>query len=130
MPAPRQDAVAQPLAGRAMRPARKARAIALHHVALDVGDIDAALRFYGSLFDFRLLDRTPSSAFLEFAGQFLVLQKGEVPRAGDGRHLGVVVDDTDAVRQALADAGLAPLPGPFLRIGDPWGNRVEIVSYD
>jgi hypothetical protein len=41
-----------------------------------------------------------------------------------------VVDDKDAVRKALADAGIQPLPGPFLDFLDPWGNRIEIVSYD
>jgi lactoylglutathione lyase len=49
---------------------------------------------------------------------------------GDGRHFGLVVDDKDAVRQALAEAGVDPLPGQFLDFVDPWGNRVEIVSYD
>jgi lactoylglutathione lyase len=41
-----------------------------------------------------------------------------------------VVDDKDAVRRALAEAGVEPLPGPFLDFRDPWGNRVEIVDYD
>jgi hypothetical protein len=41
-----------------------------------------------------------------------------------------VVDDKDAVRRALAEAGVQPLPGPFLDFRDPWGNRVEIVGYD
>jgi hypothetical protein len=41
-----------------------------------------------------------------------------------------VVDDKGAVRKALADAGIQPLPGPFLDFLDPWGNRIEIVSYD
>jgi hypothetical protein len=44
--------------------------------------------------------------------------------------LGLVVDDKDAVRKALADAEIQPLPGPFLDFLDPWGNRIEIVSYD
>ena len=43
---------------------------------------------------------------------------------------GLVVDDTDAVRKALAHAGIQPLPGPFLDFLDPWGNRIEIVGYD
>ena len=30
----------------------------------------------------------------------------------------------------LADAGIKPLPGPFLDFLDPWGNRIEIVSYE
>ena len=41
-----------------------------------------------------------------------------------------MVDDKDAVRKALTDAGIKPLPGPFLDFLDPWGNRIEIVSYE
>ena len=41
-----------------------------------------------------------------------------------------MVDDKDAVRRALADAGIEALPGPFLDFLDPWGNRIEIVGYD
>jgi len=62
--------------------------------------------------------------------QFLALQKGRTQAADDGRHFGLVVDDKDAVRRALAEAGVDPLPGQFLDFLDPWGNRVEIVSYE
>jgi lactoylglutathione lyase len=41
-----------------------------------------------------------------------------------------VVDDKDAARKALADTGIQTLPGPFLDFLDPWGNRIEIVSYE
>jgi hypothetical protein len=34
------------------------------------------------------------------------------------------------VRRALAEAGVKTLPGQFLDFLDPWGNRIEIVSYD
>jgi hypothetical protein len=40
-----------------------------------------------------------------------------------------VVDDKEAVRQALAAAGIEPLPGRFLDFLDPWGNRIEIIGY-
>jgi lactoylglutathione lyase len=109
---------------------RKARAVGFHHVALQVGDIDEALSFYGRLFEFDVVDRSDSTAFLDLVGQFLVLQKGRAPDPGEGRHVGLVVDDSGAVRQALADAGITPAPGPFLHVRDPWGNRLEFVSYD
>jgi len=60
---------------------------------------------------------------------FLGLQKGRTQPADDGRHFGLVVDDKEAARKALADAGIKTLPGPFLDFLDPWGNRVEIVGY-
>ncbi len=109
---------------------RKARAVGVHHVTLKVGDVDEALDFYGRLFDFELVDRNDASAVLDFVDQFLLLQKNAAPRADDGRHVGLVVDDRKAVQRALADAGITPLPGPLLHFLDPWGNRVEIVCYD
>ena len=113
-----------------MQQAKKARAIGLNHVALEVGDIDEALAFYARLFDFELRGRSKTSAFIDLGDQFLALQKGRTQAADDGRHFGLVVDDKDAVRRALAEAGVDPLPGQFLDFLDPWGNRVEIVSYE
>jgi predicted enzyme related to lactoylglutathione lyase len=112
-----------------MAHAKKARAIGFNHVALEVGDIDEALAFYGRLFDFELRSRSKTSAFIDLGDQFLALQKGRTQPADDGRHFGLVVDDKEAVRRTLAEAGVETLPGQFLDFLDPWGNRVEIVSY-
>ena len=113
-----------------MPQAKKARAIGLNHVALEVGDIEEALAFYNLLFDFELRGKSEGSAFIDLGDQFLALQKGRRQAADDGRHFGLVVDDKDAVREALVAAGIQLLPGPFLDFLDPWGNRVEIVPYD
>src|SRR3954454_6460332 len=113
-----------------MAHSKKARAIGFNHVALEVGDIDEALAFYGRLFEFERRGRSKTSAFIDLGDQFLALQKGRTQPADDGRHFGLIVDDKDAVRQALAKAGVDPLPGPFLDFLDPWGNRVEIISYE
>ena len=110
--------------------ARKARAIGFNHVALEVGDIDEALAFFGKLFDFELRGRSPTDAFIDLGDQFLALQNRRYQSADDGRHVGLVVDDKQAVRVALAEAGIEPLPGPFLDFRDPWGNRIEIVGYE
>ena len=112
-----------------MPEARKARAVGVNHVALEVGDIDEALAFYGRLFAFELRGRGETSAFIDLGDQFLALQKGRTQAADQGRHFGLVVDDREAVRAALAEARVEPLPGPFLDFLDPWGNRVEIVGY-
>jgi lactoylglutathione lyase len=109
---------------------RKARAIGFNHVALEVGDIDEALAFYGRLFELKLRGRSKASAFIDLGDQFLALQKGRTQPADDGRHFGLVVDDKEAVRRALAEAGVQTLPGQFLDFRDPWGNRIEIVGYD
>ena len=113
-----------------MPEARKARAVGFNHIALEVGDIDAALAFYDRLFDFKLRSKSDSAAFIDLGDQFLALQKGRTQSADDGRHFGLVVDDKEMARKALNDAGVETLPGPFLDFRDPWGNRIEIVGYD
>lgn len=110
--------------------AKMARAVGFNHVALEVGDIDQALAFYGRLFDFELRGRSGTAAFIDLGDQFLALQEGRSQPPDDGRHFGLVVDDKEAVRNALAEAGVEVLPGPFLDFLDPWGNRVEIIGYD
>jgi predicted enzyme related to lactoylglutathione lyase len=106
----------------------KARALGFNHT-LEVGDIDEALAFYGRLFDFTLRGREDGMAFIDLGDQFLALQEGRTQSADDGRHFGLVVDDKEAVRKALGEAGVETLPGPFLDFRDPWGNRIEIVGY-
>ena len=109
---------------------KKAHAVGFNHIALEVGDIEEALAFYGRLFEFKLRGKSKTSAFIDLGDQFIALQKGRRQPPDDGRHFGFVVDDKEAVRKALADAGIEPLPGPFLDFLDPWGNRIEIVGYD
>jgi len=110
--------------------ARKAKVIGFNHIALEVGDIDEALAFYGRLFDFKLRSRTESAAFIDLGDQFLALQKGRRQTPDDDRHVCLVVDDKQTVRDTLAEVGIEPLAGPFLDFRDPWGNRVEIVGYE
>jgi catechol 2,3-dioxygenase-like lactoylglutathione lyase family enzyme len=109
---------------------KKVRAIGFNHVALEVGDIEEAVAFYARLFDFKLRSKSANSAFIDLGDQFIALQKGRSQPSDDGRHFGLVVDDKEAVRQALTEAGIATLPGRFLDFRDPWGNRIEIVGYD
>ena len=108
----------------------KVRVVGLNHVALEVGDIDEALAFYGRLFDFKLRGKSQTMAFIDLGDQFIALQKGRKQPADDGRHFGLVVEDKEAVRNALNAAGVAVLGGRFLDFLDPWGNRIEIVGYD
>ena len=112
-----------------MPESKKARVVGFNHVALEVGDIEAALAFYGRIFDFKLRSKSASAAFIDLGDQFIALQKGRTQPADDGRHFGLVVDDKEAVREALVKAGVEALPGPFLDFLDPWGNRIEIVGY-
>jgi len=110
-------------------PNSKPRLIGINHVALEVGDIDEALAFYGRFFEFELRGRGEKMAFIDLGDQFLALAKGRRQAPDDERHIGLVVDDKEAVRRALEEIGVEPLPGPFLDFLDPWGNRIEIVGY-
>src|SRR3954470_6228416 len=108
-----------------------ARAIGINHVALEVGDVDEALAWYGALFAFELRGRAGSSmAFVDLGDQFLALSAGRRQPRDHTRGFGFVVDDREAVRAALRDAGVSVQPGRGLRFRDPWGNQVEVVQYD
>jgi lactoylglutathione lyase len=106
------------------------RAIGFNHVALEVGDIEEALAFYGRFLRFELRGKSDTMAFIDLGDQFIALQKGRRQPADDGRHVGLVVDDKEAARKALAAAGVTLIGGRFLDFRDPWGNRIEIVGYD
>lgn len=108
---------------------RKARALGINHVVLEVGDLEEALVFYGKLFDFTLRGRNPHNAFIDLGDQFIQLRLGKTQEADEGRHFGFVVDDREPVREALAEMGVTLLERG-LNFRDPWGNRVEVVPYD
>lgn len=106
-----------------------ARLVGVNHVALEVGDVDAALELYGRLFDFELRGRAGRMAFVDMGDQFLALSEGRRQSPDEHRHFGLVVDDKPAVRAAVEREGLRILPGRGLDFLDPWGNRIEIVDY-
>jgi catechol 2,3-dioxygenase-like lactoylglutathione lyase family enzyme len=107
----------------------RARLIGINHVALEVGDLEAAIEFYGRAFEFELRGRAPGMAFLDMGDQFLALSQGRSQPPDDARHFGLVVDDLEVARQALAEAGAELLPGRGLDFRDPWGNHVQVVEY-
>ena len=113
-----------------MPESRKSRIVGVNHIALEVGDIEEALAFYGRLFTFELRGKSESMAFIDLGDQFIALQKGRKQPPDDGRHFGLVVEDKEVAREALKAAGVTSLDGPFLDFRDPWGNRVEIVGYE
>ena len=106
------------------------RAVGINHVALEVEDIDRSLAFYGSIFELRLRSRSTGAAFIDIGDQFIALMQGRTQARDGARHFGLVVDDREAARRALAEAGVEVIPGRRLDFLDPDGNRVEIVQYD
>ena len=111
------------------RAARKARAVGINHIALEVGDIDEALAFYGGFLDFEIARRSESAAFIYFGDQFINFSKGRRQGPDDNRHFGIAVDDKELARRTLEEMGVELLDGRFLDFLDPWGNRVEITTY-
>jgi lactoylglutathione lyase len=106
----------------------KTRLVGINHVALQVDDIDESVSFYSELFEPTSVDRIPGGAFIRLGDQFIALfERG--PRTEEP-HFGLVVDDKEATRTALEEAGVELLPGRFLDFLDPSGNLVQIVQYD
>ena len=108
-----------------------ARLIGINHVAVEVGSIDEALAFLERVFGpLQLRGRLRTMAFVDLGDQFLALAETDVPARGvEHRHVGIVVDDKEAVRARLAELGVEILPGRGLDFLDPWGNRLEVVDY-
>lgn len=105
------------------------RLVGVNHVALEVGDLEEALRFYGELFELTEIERSEGIAFIGMGDQFLALNESDRAESDAIRHFGLVVDDKEATRAALSAAGVEILPGRFLDFLDPWGNRIQIVDY-
>ena len=105
------------------------RLVGINHVALEVGDLDEALSFYGAIFEIELRGRGPGMAFIDIGDQFVALSEGRSQPPDEARHFGLVVDDKEAVRAALTRAGVEVSPGRGLDFRDPWGNQVQIVEY-
>jgi catechol 2,3-dioxygenase-like lactoylglutathione lyase family enzyme len=108
---------------------KKARALGINHVVLEVDDLDKALEFYGALFAFELRGKSDHNAFIDLGDQFIQLTLGRTQITDTKRHFGFVVDDRDAVKRAMERLGIKSI-NDRMNILDPWGNRIEIVPYD
>jgi len=106
-----------------------ARLVGINHVALEVDDVDEALSWYGRFFEFELRGRAPQMAFIDMGDQFIALASPRSAPADARRHFGLVVDDKEAVRSALREAGVEVSSGRSLDFRDPWGNQVQVVDY-
>ena len=107
-----------------------ARLVGINHIALEVGDVDDALDWYGRFFAFELRGRAGARmAFIDMGDQFIALAAGRSQPADEARHFGLVVDDKEAVRAALREAGVAVRLSGSLDFTDPWGNHVQVVDY-
>lgn len=108
---------------------QRPRLVGVNHVALEVGDIDAALAFWGAIFEFRLRGRSEGAAFIDMGDQFIALMRSQAAHRDEQRHFGLVVDDRTRVRELARAAGAEMLEGGFLDFRDPWGNFIQVVEY-
>ncbi|HLY46376.1 MAG TPA: VOC family protein [Stellaceae bacterium] len=124
---------------------RKPRLVGINHVAIEVGDIDAALEWYGRIFEFTLRGKGERNAFIDLGDQFINMtlthaprrdgaerrsaERRGVERRAERRHIGFVVDDRTSVKGRAEAAGARMVEGPFLDFLDPWGNRIEVIEY-
>jgi catechol 2,3-dioxygenase-like lactoylglutathione lyase family enzyme len=114
-----------------MSDSTKPRLIGINHVAIEVGDIDEALEWYGKIFDFTLRGKHERAAFIDMGDQFINLARVPDYRQNgvERRHIGFVVDDRSTVKARAEAAGAKMVEGPFLDFLDPWGNRIEVIEY-
>ncbi|MFL5830869.1 MAG: VOC family protein [Solirubrobacteraceae bacterium] len=107
-----------------------AHLIGINHVALEVDDLAEALDWYGRVFEFELRGRHGDRmAFIDMGDQFLAIAAPRTQPPDRSRHFGLVVDDKEAARVGLADAGVDVQPSGSLDFVDPWGNHVQVVDY-
>jgi predicted enzyme related to lactoylglutathione lyase len=104
------------------------RWIGINHVAVEVGDTDEAIAFFGRIFsELPLRGRGRHMAFIDLGDQFIALEAGRRHPPDAGRHIGMVVDDRDDVLGRAREAGATMVGGnDFL---DSWGNRWQVVAY-
>jgi lactoylglutathione lyase len=103
------------------------RLVGINHVAVEVGDLDEALAFYGRIFDFTLRGRGRRMAFVDMGDQFLALSEGRRQPPDEARHIGLVVDDREGALAAAREAGASMIGDNDFR--DPWGNHFQVVDY-
>ena len=105
------------------------RLVGLNHVALEVGDVEEALEFYGRIFELELRGRSGRMAFVDMGDQFVALAQGRTQPPDAHRHFGLVVDDKEAARRRSRRPAWRSRRSGRLDFRDPWGNHVEVVDY-
>ena len=111
------------------------RPLAVHHVSINVDDVEAALAFYTDLLGLSARTDRPDFAFggawLDAGEQQVHLIEGSAP-AGLGQHFALLVDDLDGTVAELRERAVEvsdPKPVGSSRqafLTDPSGNLVEL----
>jgi glyoxylase I family protein len=107
----------------------------VHHVSINVDDVDTNRRFYVDTLGFEPLDRPElgiGGSWLQMGAQQLHLIELPVPDGG-GPHFALRVDDIEAASAELQGLGVEvsevnPIEGVCLQcfFHDPAGNQIEL----
>jgi glyoxylase I family protein len=111
------------------------RPLAVHHVSINVDDVDAALAFYTDVLGLHVRTDRPDfgfgGAWLDAGSQQVHLLEGKAP-ASVGQHFALLVEDLDATVAELRSRSIdVSDPSPVGRgrqafLTDPSGNLVEL----
>jgi len=103
------------------------RLVGVNHIAVEVGDIEEAIAFFGRVFDdVQLRGRAATMAFVDMGDQFIALTASTTHVPDHDRHIGLVVDDLEETVRHAREAGIEVHGHEVL---DPWGNRWQLVDY-
>lgn len=80
---------------------QKARMVDINHVALEVGNIEQALAFYGRIFEFTLRGHSDGQAFIDMGDQFTALMEGQTLQPDHSRHFGSLLTMRKASGEGL-----------------------------
>ena len=111
------------------------RPLGVHHVSVNVDDVEAGVRFYTEVLGFTLRGDRPdfpfAGAWLDAGDQQLHLIAAPTPK-NVGQHFAVLVDDLDAAVAEVRSKGVEvtdPSPvgtGRQAFLSDPAGNGIEL----
>lgn len=104
----------------------------MNHVALEVTDVDLAVKFYTEVLGLEKQRGGEGQAFFKVGErQFLALFLVKERAPDRNRHFGIIVKDDDeiaAVREKVKAWGLELIPPFACDFRDPFGNRVQVVD--
>jgi catechol 2,3-dioxygenase-like lactoylglutathione lyase family enzyme len=104
-----------------------------NHVAIEVDDVEKAVKFYQDVFELEKLDEGEGDAFFKLGEhQFLAMFEVVEMKPDRMRHFGIMVRDErqlGEVREKITTKyGLELIPGFRCDFRDPFGNRIQVVD--
>ena len=104
-----------------------------NHIAIEVDDVGAAVKFYQDVFNLEKMDGGEGDAFLKLGEhQFLAIFEVERVKPDRVRHFGLIVRDekqlTEVRKKVKEKYGLKLEPRFRCDFRDPWGNRIQVVD--